>query len=90
MPAGLEKLRAWRRARRRQLQTRRRAERRLRRQDGCRGEGRPGNAMKGLFVHSAGQEDADPRNAGFDPLGSSARASIFGAAEILGERSSRC
>jgi hypothetical protein len=46
--------------------------------------------MKGLFVQSAGQEDADARNAGFDPLGSSARASIFGAAEILGERSSRC
>lgn len=44
------------------------------------------NAMKALFVQTAGQEYGDSRNAGFDPGESAARASIFGAAEVLGER----
>lgn len=45
-----------------------------------------GNAMKSLFVQTAGQEYADGRNLGFDPAESAARASIFGAAEVIGER----
>jgi len=44
------------------------------------------NAMKALFTQTAGQEYADSRNSGFDPGESAARAGIFGAAEVLGER----
>lgn len=44
------------------------------------------NAMKALFVQQASQEYGDARNAGFDPTDSAARAGIFGAAEVLGER----
>lgn len=43
-------------------------------------------AMKTLFVQTAGAEYADARNLGFDPAESAARAGIFGAAEVLGER----
>ena len=44
------------------------------------------NAMKELFVQTAGQEYADARNNGADPLPAGARAAIFGASEVLGER----
>ena len=43
-------------------------------------------AMQELFIQTAGQEYGDARNAGFAPAESAARASIFGAAEVLGER----
>jgi len=44
------------------------------------------NSMRELFVQTAGQEYADARNNGSSPIDSAARASIFGAAEVLGER----
>lgn len=43
-------------------------------------------SMRALWNQTAGQEYADARNAGFEPLESAARAAIFSQAEVWGEK----